>query len=574
MAIYKSMRKKLVAAGTAAVIMVGVAAPGAFAEEMRFTDVGSHYTVPIEYLSANHIVNGKSETFFGTTQNITRGETAIIIARALGLDTQNAPDAGFTDTSGQYKGAVNALYEKKIISGISSTEYGVNDQLTRGQMAKILVNAYNIPDATKDAPFTDAGKTFGNYIDALYESGVADGKTNTQFGTKLNITRGEFAILLYKAIQKFEQEPMLPTVTIGGIPENGMATEPIIIVKVEATEGATVSVKHNGTAVKESGVSGYVLNLSEGENKIVVTAVDAAGNKVLKEVTVNYDSACDYDSTSTVNPDRQTINCLITEVVMENGNKIPPEIVKAVAEKESAWTQFIDGKPLVRTEKDGREGIGIMQITNTAGYDVDRLKYDIKYNIETGVKFLLNNFYQRNDLPKINDHDPTDLESWYFAIMAYNGIVPANSPVVQATGERNAGAYQELVYDKLESGNADEVLPNIDNLDMTSADFEYDPNSSTQIKFIKTSYELEESLLTPSNQLYAIGDIVHYEGSGLRLVPATLGDRIPVTSNDELKIIGKPVQDSRPAITNHYVWYPVMKVSTGEIGYIASHYIK
>lgn len=574
MSIYKSMRKRLVAASAATVIMAGVATPSAFAAELPFIDVSSNYKTEVEFLYDNGIVRGKTADSFGINATITRGETAIMIARALNLMNSSAPDAGFDDVSGDYEIPVNALYEKKIIDGVSKTEFNTGGYLTRGQMAKILVNAYKIPAATKDVPFTDVSGTFEDYIDALYESGVGKGKTTTTFAPGDYITRGEFSKLLYNAIQKFDQEPDLPIITIGGIPENGIATEPIIIVKVEATEGATVSVKHNGTAVKESGVGGYVLNLSEGENKIVVTAVDAAGNKVMKEVTVNYDSACDYDPTSTVNPDRQTINCLITEVVRETGNKVPPEIVKAVAEKESAWTQFIDGKPLVRTEKDGREGIGIMQITNTAGYDVERLKYDIKYNIETGVKFLLKN-YERNDLPTINDHDPTDLESWYFAIMAYNGIVPANSPVVQATGERNAGAYQELVYDKLESGNADEVLPNIDSLDMKSAHFEYDPNSSTSIKFIKKSYELEESLLTPSNQLYQAGDIVYYEGSGLRPAPAVLGDqKILVTPSDELKIIGKPVQDSRTEIPNHFLWYPVLKVSTGEIGYIASHYIK
>lgn len=571
MSIYKSMRKRLVAAGTAAVIMTGVAAPGAFAEEMRFDDVSGHYIASVEYLSANDIVNGKTETHFGTILNITRGETALIIARALELDTENAPDAGFTDATGRYKGAVNALYEKKIIDGVSKTEFNTGGNLTRGQMAKILVNAYNIPDATKDSPFTDGG-AFDNYIDALSESEIAKGKSDTLFGTNQNITRGEFAKLLFNAIQKTANEIPQPLVT--GIPEDGMATEPIIMVKVEGVEGYSVSVKLNGTAIKKSENGSYPLYLAEGENKIMVTAADASGKKAEVEKIVSYDSACDYDPTSTVNPDRQTINCLITEVVRENGNKIPPEIVKAVAEKESAWTQFLDGKPLVRTEKDGREGIGIMQITNTAGYDVDRLKYDIKYNIETGVKFLMKNFYDRSDLPKINDHDPTDLESWYFAIMAYNGTVQANSPVKQATGERNTGAYQELVYDLLEKENVYEVLPNIDKLDMKPEEFEYNPDLGARIKFLKTSYELEGSLLTPSNQLYEIGDIVHYEGSGLRLVPATLGDKIPVTSNDELKIIGKPVQDNRLAITNHYVWYPVMKVSTGEIGYIASNYIK
>lgn len=574
MSIYKSMRKRLVAASTAAVIMASVAAPSAFAAELPFKDVSINYKTEVEYLHDNGIVKGKTTDLFGINETITRGETAIMIARALDLMNSSSPDAGFEDVSGDYEIAVNALREKKIIDGVSKTEFNTGGKLTRGQMAKILVNAYKIPAATKDAPFTDIDGQFADYIDALYESGVGKGKTDTTFEPKKNITRGEFSKLLYNAIQKFDKEPVLPIITISGIPENGIATEPILIVKAEA-KGATVSVKHNGTAVKESGVNGYVLNLSEGENKISVTAVDAAGNKVTEEKVVNYDSACDYDPASTENPDRQTINCLITEVVRENGNKVPPEIVKAVAEQETGWEQFRDGKPVIVKEKDGREGIGIMQITNTAGYNVEDLKYDIKYNIKAGVEFLVKNF-DSTKLPKIGDHDPKNLESWYFAIMAYNGIVPANSPVKQETGERNEGAYQEEVYDKLESGNAYEVVTNIDDLEMKPEHFEYDREASDPIQFIKTSYELEESLLTPSHQLYQVGDIVYYEGSGLRLSPKVDQNKPPIstTSSDQLKIIGNPVKDNRSDIANHYLWYPVMKVSTGEIGYIATHYIK
>ena len=50
-------------------------------------------------------------------------------------------------------------------------------------------------------------------------------------------------------------------------------------------------------------------------------------------------STCGYDSTSKVNPNRSTMNCLLTETALSYD--VPPEIVKAIAEGESGnWRHF------------------------------------------------------------------------------------------------------------------------------------------------------------------------------------------------------------------------------------------
>ena len=87
-----------------------------------------------------------------------------------------------------------------------------------------------------------------------------------------------------------------------------------------------------------------------------------------------------------------------------------------------------------------------MQVTNHPEYSENELKNNIVYNIIAGVE-ILDDMFERKDLPQINDMDRDVLEHWYFALMAYNGIKPVNSPVVQSSGERNADAYQEQVYD-------------------------------------------------------------------------------------------------------------------------------
>ncbi len=124
-------------------------------------------------------------------------------------------------------------------------------------------------------------------------------------------------------------------------------------------------------------------------------------------------NTCKYDSASKVNPDYSTMNCLLTETALRYN--VPPEIVKAIAEGESGnWRHFdMNGKAIVTADN----GIGIMQITNQAGYNQDRLKSDIVYNIRAGVE-TLDDMFKRKDLPSINSGGERDiLEHWYFAIM-------------------------------------------------------------------------------------------------------------------------------------------------------------
>jgi hypothetical protein len=85
------------------------------------------------------------------------------------------------------------------------------------------------------------------------------------------------------------------------------------------------------------------------------------------------------------NPPRQEIEEMIREAALLMG--IPPVIVKAVAYTESNLRQFSNGEPLLSS--DGLSW-GIMQVSPHAHpeYDVERLKYDIRYNIRAGTEIL------------------------------------------------------------------------------------------------------------------------------------------------------------------------------------------
>ncbi|PGV53478.1 Ig-like domain-containing protein [Bacillus sp. AFS037270] len=267
------------------------------------------------------------------------------------------------------------------------------------------------------------------------------------------------------------------------------------------------------------------------------------------------------------NPSFQYINCLLTNAALQAN--IPPEVVKAVAAQESGWRQFDSGKPLITS--DG--GIGIMQITNQSSYDEQRLKDDITYNIQAGVD-ILSSMYQRKDLPKIKEAGPEVIENWYFPVMAYNGTKPVNSPLVQKDGSRNADAYQEEVFTKIEQ---DSFLGNtkLGQYPFSTADFVYKSDSAENILFNKLQYTLTDQMHA-SLSLFQTGNkvVVTIDGAKLRSEPTTTSTSLKeLAKNTTLIINGDLKYDQDISKVNQFVWYPVKTEDQKLVGYIPSAYI-
>jgi hypothetical protein len=266
------------------------------------------------------------------------------------------------------------------------------------------------------------------------------------------------------------------------------------------------------------------------------------------------------------NPTSAQINCLLTNAALEAN--IPPEVVKAVAFQESGWKQYKDGQPL--ESPDG--GIGIMQITNQSNYDLESLKNDIIYNIQAGID-ILKSSYDRKDLPKIKGAGPEVIESWYFPVMAYNGIKPVNSPLYKDGSGRNTDAYQEKVFTIIKN---DSFINNTElaEYEFSLADFDYDTDSRENIKFNKMEYVLADPM-HPTVYHFQKGDkvIVAKEDARLRSSYDSSTNAQELAKNTTLIIDGDIIYDQYNS-DNRFVWYPVKVADQPEItGYITSAYI-
>ncbi|MDX8346149.1 S-layer homology domain-containing protein [Rossellomorea sp. YZS02] len=191
-----STRIRKILAATATVAVISATAPTASA--FTFKDVSVKYELAVDYLVKENITNGLSESSFGITQQIKRADAAVMIARALNLVGEEAPDAGFNDVPVRAQSAVDILKNHGIINGKTSTSFGSNDTLTRGEMAIIIARAYQLK-GDAEMPFTDVNSRYMEYVKALIANGITQGKTDTLFGTDEQITRGEFALFIYRS---------------------------------------------------------------------------------------------------------------------------------------------------------------------------------------------------------------------------------------------------------------------------------------------------------------------------------------------------------------------------------------
>lgn len=201
----KKMKKFLTSAAAAAMIATAFV-PAVSADTVKtaaFTDVPASYKTSVNYLVDNKLAKGLTATKFGIDANIKRGDAAIILAEALDLMDSKAPKAGFTDVPKRGAVAINSLKAAGIINGKTKTRFGFDDKITRGEVALMMsgTNAYNFKGDTKELKFTDVGSRYSASVAGLMFNGITQGESTTQFGTEHPIKRGDFAVFTYRAEQ-------------------------------------------------------------------------------------------------------------------------------------------------------------------------------------------------------------------------------------------------------------------------------------------------------------------------------------------------------------------------------------
>lgn len=192
-----------------AMLLIFTTAQPAFAA--KFPDVKT-FKEEIEFLTDKKIINGYPDGTYRPENPILRVQAVLMIMRDLGIGTEKIPNPGFTDIKPGQPGytEVAAAYHYGIISGKSATIFDPNGHLTRGEMAKILTNAYELVGLYPPG-FTDVSDRSWSYpyISALAANGITNGYPDGSYRPQLTINRGQFAAFMARILEP-EFKPFSP----------------------------------------------------------------------------------------------------------------------------------------------------------------------------------------------------------------------------------------------------------------------------------------------------------------------------------------------------------------------------
>lgn len=188
--------RKFVATATVATLVASSFVP-TVSQAASFTDVPEGYKEAVDFVVSKG-VKGFNGTTYGTNEMIKRVDAAVMLAKVLGLDIESAPNSGFKDVPSRAVKYVNALKEAGITNGKTTTSFGSQDNITRGELAIWIQRAFDLQSSVMMG-FTDVAPCYKSAVSALLKAEITNGVNKTQFGTTQNAKRGEFAIFLYRA---------------------------------------------------------------------------------------------------------------------------------------------------------------------------------------------------------------------------------------------------------------------------------------------------------------------------------------------------------------------------------------
>ena len=167
--------------------------------------VTSNFTEEISYLADNAITLGCGTAVFCPKASVSRAQMALFLDRAIDFAGEPFGNFGFTDIGGlsaEAQQAINNLAGAGVTGGCSTSplKYCPGETVTRGQMSKFIVIAYDVGNALVPDHFTDDDGHFSEpYNDAMFEAGITTGCTATTFCPHANVLREQMAVFVYRA---------------------------------------------------------------------------------------------------------------------------------------------------------------------------------------------------------------------------------------------------------------------------------------------------------------------------------------------------------------------------------------
>lgn len=306
MAKQKTSRKAFATTAAAVMAATAVTPVAAFAaSKTSFPDVpAGEYADAINNLAGQGILDGFDDGTFKPNDPVLREQAAKILATALKLDTtgtENYPDVTTENWSYKY---IVAVTKAGIFGGDENGNFRPFDNLTRQEAAKIIVKAFGFKGSSE--------LTFGDkaniqswavpYVETAVANGILKGDDQGNFNPKANIKRGDFALMIQRALNAVEEAKTPKVESVSAINPTTLKLEGEGLKNLKAENVTVVGNKVVAITPAADGKSATVILESKlVPNEDVTVSVTVNGEK--KDFTVKFE----YKVTS-VSVDPQTFD--------------------------------------------------------------------------------------------------------------------------------------------------------------------------------------------------------------------------------------------------------------------------
>lgn len=166
----------------------------------RFTDMDS-----VKEAFNKAVANPGDDKTYGSSGGGGGFSGSSSLGTSVPLSGVTADDVSvFKDLSGAEwaRESILALHKKGIVSGMTENTFAPNEDVTREQFTKMLVEAFDLSDASAECAFGDVDEDAWYYsaIASAVKNGIVYGITEGDFGVGVKITREDMAVLAYRVL--------------------------------------------------------------------------------------------------------------------------------------------------------------------------------------------------------------------------------------------------------------------------------------------------------------------------------------------------------------------------------------
>lgn len=187
-------------------LAVATAPPG---DDLPFSDIDRSFvhTPAIVHLAERGILLGRPDGTFRPFEDLTRGQMASIVARALELEPLATGPFPDVDPEGVHAGAINALAAAEIVQGRPDGTFDLDAGVTRAQLSSMLSLAAGLELIVSPGPFPDtAGSVHEPAINALAAAGVIQGFGDGTFRPNVVVNRAQAATFVAGTLEVIEAD--------------------------------------------------------------------------------------------------------------------------------------------------------------------------------------------------------------------------------------------------------------------------------------------------------------------------------------------------------------------------------